>query len=99
MMRGPMMQALLEDRFQLKIHRQTSEGPVYFLSVARGGPKLHSSTEGSCSRPSTFPPPPLPPGQAICRMLISVGLPASVEAQGATLDDFLKLFHPILDRP
>jgi bla regulator protein BlaR1 len=35
-MRGPMMQVLLEDRFQLKIHHQTSEGSVYFLSVARG---------------------------------------------------------------
>lgn len=41
MMLGPMLQALLEDRFQLKIHRETSEGPVCFLSVARGGPKLH----------------------------------------------------------
>src|SRR5207244_1024386 len=36
LMLGPMMQRLLEDRFQLKIHRQTSEGSVYFLTVARG---------------------------------------------------------------
>ncbi len=49
MMLGPMMQALLEDRFQLKIHRETTEGPVYFLSVARRakvtpvhGRKLHA---------------------------------------------------------
>jgi uncharacterized protein (TIGR03435 family) len=39
MMLGPMMQRLLEDRFHLKIHRETREGPVYFLTVARGGPK------------------------------------------------------------
>lgn len=37
MMLGPMMQRLLEDRFQLKIHRETREGPVYFLTIARGG--------------------------------------------------------------
>jgi uncharacterized protein (TIGR03435 family) len=49
MMMGPMMQVLLEDSFKLKIHRQAGEGPVYFLSVARGGPKLHWFAEGSCT--------------------------------------------------
>ena len=67
MMMGPMMQLLLEDRFHLKIHRQTSEGPVYFLTVGRGGPKLHAFTEGSCTRYSAFAPTPLQPGQAYCR--------------------------------
>lgn len=28
-MYGPMLQSLLEDRFRLKVHRQTKEGPVY----------------------------------------------------------------------
>ena len=35
-----MMQALLEDRFKLKVHRETRELPAYHLSVAKGGPKL-----------------------------------------------------------
>ena len=35
-----MLQALLEDRFQLTSHRETSELPVYWLVVADGGPKL-----------------------------------------------------------
>ncbi len=48
MMNGPMMQALLEERFQLKIHRETAETPVYELTVAAGGPKLQPSREGSC---------------------------------------------------
>lgn len=39
-MRGPMMRVLLEDRFQLKIHHQMTEGPVYFLTVARGGSEV-----------------------------------------------------------
>ena len=48
MMRGPMMQALLEDRFQLKIRREMREVPVYELTVAPGGAKPQVSTEGSC---------------------------------------------------
>ena len=45
----PMLQALLEDRFKLKIHRETRELPVYLLTVAKGGPKLKQSKEGSCA--------------------------------------------------
>lgn len=48
MMRGPMMQALLEERFQLKTHRETREVPVYLLTVAKGGEKLQPAKEGSC---------------------------------------------------
>lgn len=48
MMRGPMMQALLEDRFKLKIHRESREIPVYELTVAPGGPKLQAAKEGGC---------------------------------------------------
>jgi uncharacterized protein (TIGR03435 family) len=74
MMHGPMLQALLEERFQLKIHRETREVPVYALTVAKGGPKLHSFQEGSCTPIDLkileqFPPPPfpeLPPGQTYC---------------------------------
>ena len=37
-MNGPMMRALLEEYFHLKIHQQIAgEGPVFFLRVARGG--------------------------------------------------------------
>jgi len=35
-----MMQALLEERFKLKIHSATKQVPVYELVVAKGGPKL-----------------------------------------------------------
>lgn len=48
MMSGPMLQALLEDRFQLKIHRETREVPVYALTVAKGGPKLQPAEPGKC---------------------------------------------------
>jgi uncharacterized protein (TIGR03435 family) len=36
----PMMQALLADRFQLKVHHGTKEMPVYALVVAKSGPKF-----------------------------------------------------------
>lgn len=98
MMLGPMMQALLEDRFQLTIHRQTAEGPVYLLTVARGGPKLHPFTEGSCTPYSTLPRPPIEPGQKNCERMIN-GISPSVEAQGATLDEFCKTLRMVVDRP
>jgi uncharacterized protein (TIGR03435 family) len=98
MMFGPMMQALLEDRFQLKIHRQTSEGSVYVLTVARGGQKLHPFIEGTCTPYSTFPPPPLQSDQKYCESMIS-GTSSSVVAQGATLDQFSKTLRVVLDRP
>lgn len=98
MMFGPMMQALLEDRFQLKIHRQTSEGPVYFVTVARGGPKLQPFIEGSCTLYYGFPRPPLAPGQTYCERTIS-GLKPSVQADGATLDEFSKMLRMVVGRP
>lgn len=35
-----MLQRLLEDRFQLRTHRQSKKLPAYALVVAKGGPKL-----------------------------------------------------------
>jgi uncharacterized protein (TIGR03435 family) len=39
-----MLQALLEDRFKLKVHRDTEEHPVLGLVAGKGGPKLKEST-------------------------------------------------------
>jgi len=46
---GPMLQVILEDRFQLKAHRETREVPVYEMTVAKGGLKVKRSEEGSCT--------------------------------------------------
>jgi len=48
MMRGPMMQALLEERFDLKVHREKREGPVYLMTIAKGPLKLRATQEGTC---------------------------------------------------
>jgi uncharacterized protein (TIGR03435 family) len=45
---GPILQAILEDRFQLKVHRETRDLPVYTITVAKGGLKIRASKEGSC---------------------------------------------------
>lgn len=59
-MEGPMLQALLEERFQLKIHRDAEERPVYELIVEKGGVKMQLSKEGSCTPYSMDSQPPLP---------------------------------------
>ena len=60
-MEGPMLPALLEDRFQLTFHRVTRQLPVYELTIAKGGVKLHEAKEGACTPYSVdAPPPPLP---------------------------------------
>jgi uncharacterized protein (TIGR03435 family) len=62
----PMLQALLEDRFQLKAHRETKEVPVYALVVTgKNGPRLPEAKEGGCTafNPASGPPPPPKPGQ------------------------------------
>ncbi len=49
MMAGPMMQRLLEDRFQLKVHRETREGPVYELTVPKGNAKSLAAKGTPCA--------------------------------------------------
>ena len=47
------VRSMLADRFQLTVHRETKEGAVYALVVAKGGPKLKENTEGA-GRPGIF---------------------------------------------
>jgi len=47
---GPLLQALLKDRFQLKLHRETKELPVFGLVAAKGGLRLKpTKLEGDCA--------------------------------------------------
>lgn len=46
----PMLRALMEDRFQLKVHTEKKRLPGYALVVDKHGPKLHRSTD---AKPST----------------------------------------------
>lgn len=42
-----MMQRLLAERFQMKVHFETREIPVYALTVGKSGPKLKPSASGA----------------------------------------------------
>jgi uncharacterized protein (TIGR03435 family) len=43
-----MLQHLLEDRFKLKVHRETREQTEYALTIAKGGPKLKTADNADC---------------------------------------------------
>lgn len=108
-MLGVLMRTLLEDRFQLKVNRKTRAIPVYVLTVAKGGPKFPAFQEGTCvplpidDLLRKFPPPeppPLPSGQRYCTFLGDMkGSNRTLEAQGATLDQFARLGLAGMDRP
>jgi uncharacterized protein (TIGR03435 family) len=99
-MEGPMLQALLEDRFKLKVHRETRTVPVYTLTVAKGGPRLQPADQ-SCIPPSTYPSPPLAPGKRYCLDVVGGrnGPNTTLKADASTLDYVCKLLGLMLDRP
>jgi uncharacterized protein (TIGR03435 family) len=45
---GYMLRSLLEDRFRLKLHRDSEEVDMYALSVGKGGLKLKPMKDGDC---------------------------------------------------
>jgi uncharacterized protein (TIGR03435 family) len=98
MMQGPMMQAVLEDRFKLKIHRETRQGPVYELAVGKGSLKLKPLQEGSCTPVVVGRPlPQLAADQRYCRNMVNPR--GAVDFEGGTLSMFAGLLGMVLDRP
>ncbi len=104
-MRGPMLQALLEDRFRLKIRRESREVPAYALTIGRGGQKLTTFQEGSCLEvdfgrlPGAGPDGKMP---ALCNFrALRRGLneaQSTWEVKGASLDEFAKSLGDDMDR-
>lgn len=98
MMQGPMMQAILEDRFKLKIHRETRQGPVYELTLGKGSPKLKPLQEGKCTPVVIGQPlPKLGPDQRLCRNMANIR--GGVDMEGGTLSTLAGLLGMALDRP
>lgn len=74
-----MLQALLADRCQLKVHREIRQAPVFRLVVTKKGPKLKRSTATqSWIRLYRNTPPNLP------------GVSYTIRAQRATVAEFIK---------
>ncbi len=103
---GPMMQSLLEDRFRLKIRRETREVPVYALVVAKSGLKLPAAKVGCFTLGSGAPP--WKPGEQpppFCGQ--GRRMSDGVQMHGATMADFglqvstrlaLRLGRRVIDR-
>jgi uncharacterized protein (TIGR03435 family) len=98
-MLGPMLAALLEDRFKLKIHRERREAPIYVLTVAKGGPRLEPAQDGRCTQFDADKPDP-PQGLHICGILIRSVKPGDVPASffGATMGDLCRGLSRVLSR-
>src|SRR5205814_1221464 len=47
-----MVQSLLEDRFQLKVHQETRQLPLYDLVIAKGGTKMKLSEDQTPPEPA-----------------------------------------------
>jgi uncharacterized protein (TIGR03435 family) len=92
-----MMRALLENRFSLKIHRETRDYPVYELTVAKGGPKLETARPGACVKidPDHLPQ---PPPTTLCGAVRMSPDREHLEMSGVTMGDFCNQFSAMLDR-
>jgi bla regulator protein blaR1 len=101
-MRGPMMQTLLEEKMKLKVHRESRDSDAYAL-VADGTQRLTPFVEGSCTPndlSKEFGP---DPERKRCSFFMgtdpAVGPYPTAAAKGATLADFGKLLSLAVDRP
>jgi uncharacterized protein (TIGR03435 family) len=96
-----MLQALLEERFQLKIHRESREVPVYALTVAKGGPKLQAAQPGKCF--GGDPDHPVPPSQRMpgawrCGIFAPSPTNDGTYMYGTTLANFCAQLSVVMDR-
>jgi uncharacterized protein (TIGR03435 family) len=94
-MTGPMLQALLADRFKLKLHREIRQLPVFKLTVAKRGVKMPPSKPGDCTAyaPDAAPRPRPAPGESsptvfFCDILRTGarGLKRTLEGKGISLE-------------
>jgi uncharacterized protein (TIGR03435 family) len=97
-MNGPMLQALLEERFKLKVHRETREIPVYALTVAKGGPKLQVAQKGKCIPRDAPAPAERPPGLLGCGVFAPSAAKDGIYMYGTTLANFCAQLSIVMDR-
>lgn len=102
-MNGPMLKALLEDRFKLKIHRETKEVPVYELMVAKSGLKAPRFAAGTCTPFDWNTPLPDQLRSQTQKHCIDSetrkGTSVVVQLDALSIDAFIKFFLLMLDRP
>jgi uncharacterized protein (TIGR03435 family) len=97
-MNGPMLQALIEDRFKAVVHGETRELPVYFLTLSRNGSKVKT---GPCIKRESNTPVPPDQRESVCGyMRIGHGSLRSAGTELQHLTDALSgiLKRKVLDR-
>jgi uncharacterized protein (TIGR03435 family) len=103
MIRGPVMQTLLEHKMKLKVHRENGGSPAYASGVSDGTPRLQPFQEGNCTRDDLSKSLRPVPGVNHCSFFVGqspmVGPRPTAEAKSATLKDFTKLLSLAVDRP
>lgn len=92
-MKGPMLQAILEDRFRLKIHRENRNVPVYRLTANQDGSRLQPF-HGNCI-PWDYDHPNPGPQQCATATPTQNG----AEMKGWTMADICYFLLVTLDRP
>ncbi len=94
-----MLQTLLEDRYALKVHRETKELPVYALVVAKSGLKVKPSNcvhpDGDSPQPSPGQSPPMTCGNT---RVSRNGQNLVMTATGITMADLVRTLSRVTDR-
>ncbi len=88
-----MLQSLLEDRFKLKLHRETRESSIYALVLDKGGLKMKLSADQISEEVNG----PSPPGAGPNRGAIRFGK-GSLIGNAVTMALFTKMLSGSLDR-
>jgi uncharacterized protein (TIGR03435 family) len=65
--KGPMLRALLEERFHLRVRQETRQSPAFALTVDRRGSKL-KTFDGTCTPWDTPHPDPPTPQKPLCKV-------------------------------
>ena len=101
-MQGLMLQTLLEDRFQLKTHREVEEVAMYALTVAKSGLKMKPPETACTTYVIGMPyadPSFAPDGKPWCRNRSHTSGPNQViESAGQDLSGLAKMLSQTLDR-
>jgi uncharacterized protein (TIGR03435 family) len=88
-----MLQSLFEDRFKMKVHRETKLSPVYALVVGKGGPKIKLSRDQNSQDVNG----PAPPGAGPNHGAIRIGV-GNLVGNAVPLSWFATMLSQRMDR-